>query len=1133
MPIVDAGSIKLDSPKTSGIVPGGTVPAGTIQLDAPPSVSPDAINGPHAADALIHSTLLGVPPSYAYDHHDTITSLLAERLGGYAKAGWAGLTKDSIIGEYFRGQVPPTFESHDEVQRWMKEFGQMAGDLPFYMAGMLGGALAGGAAGTAIEPGGGTAVGAYIGGQAGGFGLTAYLRQALVEKYTNGKATSFEQILNTLTAGGKGALTGAAMGAAGRFAPVATGVLGRLASPYLYKTAAELATMTTVGSLVQGRVPSVQDFVDNTAMFAAMHVGILGYRASGDFLRSTYVRTGIHPRDVVAEPGSVAPPAEAGDPPVGRLRPAVRIGDRIEAGEPGETHPDVLDRMVVSTQVPPEIPAGEAPAVPEATIEGEKPPQAVDPNAAEPERGFLTPDGEFLDRPQAAQWVADNEPEVHQAWQGIAGEGAEFHAEDYAEANRVAAEGAIGGQTSRTPEVGAIHRLLTRIRDGLVSSTFGEALRLYFVGERDSRIAETNQLVGSLRKLVPDYRDQEALTLMRDFKNRPGELAERRARYADGDDAKLKKLLPIIDRALNPTPEMLDADRQMTDYFTRHLAEGKKLGFLDSRLTNEEYITHLLRPIAEGDEAKELTAFVPRPAIGRYFPFANERTYPTVLDALETGKVKALSLNALDAMTIYGSRHATTAATKLFTNELKRTELGKWGFKRSENIPSDWVPLAPGSGLFQNIISYIDKETGKPTHASQMLMVPPKVRDAMAPIIEGASLTGVPGFQTFRAAQMYIKAAELGLSVFHMKALNITALNNAGVTGLLRSHGADMESPEFKAQEIDAVKSGITTPVLGRTIEAYRAVQPKTFPSRLDVLRELPGIKQVDATAAWLTHETFDVMQRKFKVTDYALKTAAWMAKHPEAAADDLLAAKRGIAKEINAAYGGLNWEVLGASKNFRAVAQAFLLAPDWTFSNVFNAKYAFEGGAAGPAARSFWIRSTLTGMAMTQAMSLLATGQMSSHPTEVYLGKDRRGKEVYGNYFFAGAPKDVLTFLNNVSDYGAVVGTGATIANKLSPVTRSAMQLVVNRDWMGRQIVKRGTGVLQGTVKGLEHVALETAPIPFSLTDTIRMLTDTTHDYGPADFLSVIGGSTPRHVLPPGVKPQRPTTFSIRGMYR
>lgn len=1066
-------------------------------IDPSPSMTPDEAQ--QATDALVYSHLTGAPPSVTYEHRDELNEGLTQRLEGYAAAGWKGLTKDSIIGEYMRGQLSGPFETDDEVSKFIEGFGQMLGDLPSYIAGGylggIAGAAVGGAAGTpelpVIGTVSGTVVGAGIGRGAGGFALTAGLRQWLVDKYAGKKISAWDEVMDVLKASGKGALTGAAFGAAEEVAPLAGGTVGRFLGPRAYKTAAELAAMTTVGSALEGRVPTAHDFVQNAAMLAALHVGTMGVGAAKDYLSKTYVDTGVHPADTVANPDGVPPPVEQADSPAptGMLRPAIREGEQVTVGEPGEEHQDILDRMTP-----------------------EKPPktEGVTEEPEEAEHGFVDQQGRFMTRQEARQWVDENEPQVAE----ILGEGGELHSEDYNAANELASADREPSVQAPTAEVSGLRKILTKIRDGSQASKFGASLRTFFVGNRDARIAETNQLAGSLRKLVPDYRDQEALTLMRDFKNNRADLEARRARYEAEDNAKLKKLIPIIDRALNPSDAMKDADRQLTEYFTKRLDEGKRLGFIDSSISNEEYINHLLRPETEESVPRGTSG----PQIGRNFRFNRERKYDTILDALETGTVKAQTLNSLDALTVYGAKHATAAATRIFINELKQSELGKWGFKRADNMPADWVELATHSGLFRNTVPYIDRETGEPTFAYQSLMVPPKVRDAMAPIIEGANVTGVPGFQTLKAVQAYIKAAELGLSVFHIKALSITALNNQGISGLVRSMAADSESSAFKGEEVDGVRAGLQTPVLGRTIEAYRSLTKETLPDRrnvIDMIRSAPGIKQLDQLASGLTHFTFDVLQRKFKVTDYSIKKAAWMAKHPDATADQVLTAKRGIAKEVNAAYGGLNWEVLGASKTFRNVAQALLLAPDWTFSNIFNAKYAFEGGPAGAAARSFWIRSAATGMALTQAMSIMATGQMSSHPAEVYLGKDKDGREIYGNMFFAGAPKDFITFLNNMEDYGAVVGLARTIDSKLSPLLRGSVELATNKDYMGRDIVTKGKGVLSNTAKGAWHIASEAAPVPFSITQTIKMLTDTKHDHGFWDYASVLGGTPPRHVLP------------------
>jgi hypothetical protein len=664
------------------------------------------------------------------------------------------------------------------------------------------------------------------------------------------------------------------------------------------------------------------------------------------------------------------------------------------------------------------------------------------------------------------------------------------------------------GMVDLEPAIQSAREALQKIREGNEASKYGEALRTFYTGARDYRIAETNQLRDGLKKIIPDFKDQEALSLLRDFKGKEADLAKRRAEYEKAGD---KKIVSVIDRALNPSKELLKSDKRMTAYFEKHLEEGKKLGFLDSSITNEQYITHLLEPEEKvGGKGK---GGIGGGKIGRNFQFAKSRKYENILDAYDNPSVKVKTMNALDAMTIYGDRHATAAATKLLTNELKNTEMGKWGFRTSDKIPREWVELSPGRELFRNRIPYIDKETGEAAIATQNLYVPEKVADALKPIIDPASIANVPGFKKGRMYQAYIKGVELGLSVFHMKALNITALNNAKLSSMVKSFASDMGSPEFTGEELDLIKHGGTTSVLGRTIEAYKAAQPSTFPSRMDMIRNLPGIKQADKAAQFLTHETFDVVQRKFKVMGYALQKAQWMAKHPAADALSLTEAKRSIAKEINAAFGGLHWENMGMNKNTLELSRALMLAPDWTFSNVVNAKYSFEGGPGGKAARKFWIKSAVTGCLLTQAMSMAVSGKYSNHATEVYLGKDKNGEDVYSNTFFAGAPKDATTLFENIRQFGAIEGLAHSIASKLGPLARTGMELATNKDWMGKDITTKGAGFGKNTMRAAGEIASNLAPVPFSVSNIAKMITDPNDKEGFWDYLSVLGGTPPRHM--------------------
>lgn len=690
--------------------------------------------------------------------------------------------------------------------------------------------------------------------------------------------------------------------------------------------------------------------------------------------------------------------------------------------------------------------------------------------------------------------------------------------------------------------VDGVRALLQKAKQGEMDSEFGEALRTFFAGNRDVRIAETNQLISSFEKKVRSPIEQEALTLMRDFKNRMGELyqlADGTHEYYDKGVERFKKenpdatqkevevfakkllergekLRPLIEQALNPTKGMQQVDREMTQYFTSRLEEGKKLGFLESNLNPDEYINHLLIPKEE--EPKTKGGGVSRNKVGRYFQFAKTRSYKDVVEANLNG-VDPKTLNALHAMSIYGDKHATAAATQLLLKELKDSELGKFGTQKSEHIPSTWVPMAPESNLFKVNVPYLDTE-GKPQIAYQQFFAPQKVVDALSAITQGDYLMNLPGIYRLKWYQGLVKGAELSLSVFHMRALSESALNNMGPLGIAKSLANDMESPLFQQYEREFVKAGLTTSILGRTIEAYHAARPSTQPTRMDLLRMTPGVRQLEKVGEYLTHQTFDVLQRKYKVTDATIKYTSWLAKHPQASATEQFHAMRAIAKEVNAVYGGLQREILGTNKTMQSLERIIMLAPDWTISNYYNLKYSFKGGPSGAAARRFLLTSLITGFLINQLWSLLWTGKMSKDPTKAYLGKDPTGKEVYTNIGFAGMPSDFINLIKNVQDYGLIQGFAQSLAAKQGPVMSKITQLFTNRDYLGQQIIPKGSGLVVGTARSAYELAQGLTPVPFSITNWISMLSDPTHKYIPPEFASILlGGGTSSHRVPDGMR--------------
>lgn len=1113
-------------------------------------ITPITLHGPvdvgRLGQALVHSNMLGTSPAFAYQQHDEIKKQLQEVGGDYwsdmGRAAETGV-EETPLAMILRGRAPDPFESHDLLQNFVHDISGILSDPVFL--------------GTAI---GGSALGGPEVGIPLAFALDAGLRKSLMDHYQKGNVKSFGELADraaaTVWAGAKGAITGeSAVLAGGLPVPgaIAGSTLARFGVHALYQSAA----LTTVGSLLDWRVPKMEDFTRTAAVITGLGLLTLpseiGRAKAQRALMDVYAKDGTPPAEAAARL-QAQPTVEPEQAP--GLRPAIRItrpdGSKgIITADEGETHPDLAERMgqrpvTMDELEKDQVLADKVLKQPEihlqqvidraAEIKREQGVEVPDRSKLESGRGFTSPDGKFLSRGTARVWVKDNEPEVYDMWATVTGDKtAEFHSDDYTQArervrNRALAQGSLdfaGASPLSVRRLAAVRETLNKIKAGIADSKYGETLRGFLFGQRDMRRVEANNVSENVRRLLPDYVDREALSFMRDYKEHPEELKAERDAIVMGKDVELKKLVPAMERALNPSPQIMEADKLATDYFTRTLDEGRELDFLESGIPPERYITHVLMETAkEGEEARPLG----RPVVATRTPYAIQRKYPTILDALKTGKIEARTLDAADAINIYGDRHATVAATRLFINELKESELGKWGTQKS--VPVGWKTLSPGNRVFEHHI--ISAETGE--GFSQSFHVPKVIADAMSKSLEPGTLRGITAFRTARVMQAYIKAAELGLSVFHMKALSITAMNNMTFGDLVRALKSDMSSADFQAKEREMAADTLTTPRSQPPYEAYRGLQPSSLTQEgwrkvMDEVRGVTPIRQLDQVAGWLTYETFDVIQRKFKVMDASLKEAAWAAKHPRATDEEYFAARRSIAKEVNAAYGGLNWEAMGWSKNGVELARGILLAPDWTFSNVLNLKYAFEGGAAGRAARAFWIKSFATGLALNQAASVLISGQLSKQPTNVYLGKDPEGKEMYANWFFAGAPKDFITWINNLHDYGAVVGTAQTIGNKLGPLLGTYEQLKSNRDWTGREIVKRGEGPVAGTLHGAEAAAGRLLPIPFWMTDIERLLTDDKpHSYW--DYVSVLGASYVRHVTPGGT-PARAGKFHIPGVSR
>ena len=199
---------------------------------------------------------------------------------GALEAGFQG----SITGLLARGKNPDKTLAEDapRMSRIASSLGQLAGDVPA----MVGGANAG--------VGGGP-----VTATAGAFALPAGMRKVITDAYANGSAETFEEVWDRISGAlietGKGWITGAATGVAGK----AAGMLP-IASPTA-KTAAtiasEVTTMVTVGKALEGQVPNANDFIDAAVVIG----GVKGAVKTAGKIRDVYNRAGVKPDDMVAD----------------------------------------------------------------------------------------------------------------------------------------------------------------------------------------------------------------------------------------------------------------------------------------------------------------------------------------------------------------------------------------------------------------------------------------------------------------------------------------------------------------------------------------------------------------------------------------------------------------------------------------------------------------------------------------------------------------------------------------------------------------------------------------------------------------------------------------------------------------
>lgn len=181
---------------------------------------------------------------------------------------------------------------------------------------------------------------------AGGFAAPMALREAVVEAYANGHAFDISGVLEVgkaaLKGGTKGAIIGAATGGVGK---VLAPTLGTSVKGAVALTGAEVATMTTVSSALEGQVPKWQDFMDNAILLGGTKAAIGTAKA----MYRTYAETGKTPAEVRADaqrdPALKKALAEGGDKLPATYEP-LAVQERIKAALAADPRPEMVAKIL-------------------------------------------------------------------------------------------------------------------------------------------------------------------------------------------------------------------------------------------------------------------------------------------------------------------------------------------------------------------------------------------------------------------------------------------------------------------------------------------------------------------------------------------------------------------------------------------------------------------------------------------------------------------------------------------------------------------------------------------------------------------------------------------------------------------
>ncbi len=586
---------------------------------------------------------------------------------------------------------------------------------------------------------------------------------------------------------------------------------------------------------------------------------------------------------------------------------------------------------------------------------------------------------------------------------------------------------------------------------GTTDKNTAQGLRDEFVGIKNEQIVRGNQLADEIKQAVPDKLDRQGMFW---YKAANGDESILRQALTD---PKLADYHPQIEKALDLSPEAKAALPKVKQFYDEAAQVSVKNGSIKG--VTENYQNRIYEPTPPKDYVKTELGQNLKQTTGH----GKARVFDTEFQAAQFGK-KFATTDIADTLSVYNEEMAKVNTSMKLFDAMQQKGIGTW----TDRPEPGW-----------SSVSSLKK-------GGQSFVAPNGIAKGLKAIADPNYLTKIDALRGIQKYQGLVKSVDLSFSLFHHLTFAVQTLSQGGITALIKSPVMEriLKSPEFGQLEQDFVKNtGITSKVSANQ-DIVRELLDTSNKGIYAKVTGAPVIKQTLQASQKMGNFLFDHIQRYLKVSDYGNKVAGWVASHPAATNEAVTAAKKGFAKEINAAYGGLNWESMGITKSELSAMRYILLAPDFTAANASMVKYAFQTGTAGSAARKNLVAGTASMLLLTEGINKILTGHFtdknpSGHKLEI---------EIAPNVYISllrGAQGEVNKLVSNVITNGPIKGLAQYAQGKLAPIPRTLVGLASGVNYYGAQISPKNSGPVKSTVDYAKYIAQNAGPLPFGVSNT------------------------------------------------